>query len=101
LTQQEFDQLTGGAQIPVVPSAVFRLKDAGAEQAGGPIFLSDTGDAPAGAPDTSSTVLLLGLGLLGMGLLARSRALARATQAAPSSERLFRKVHRSIYRFNQ
>jgi hypothetical protein len=48
------------------------------------IVLQDTGDAPAGTgvPDTSSMLLLVGLGFLGMGLLARSGALARAIQIA-------------------
>jgi hypothetical protein len=89
LTAEEFLQQTGGG-IDTYPSGSDALElvtphgdilDS--------ITLNDTGDAPVGAPDTSPTLLLLGLGFLGMGLLARLSALPQGISSVAAIRRCF------------
>jgi hypothetical protein len=84
LTQQQFIQQVGkGNRIPIDYSGAVALVLAnGNGTIGELISLNDTGDPPDGVPDTSPTLLLSGLGLLAIMFVARSSALARATQAA-------------------
>jgi hypothetical protein len=84
LTSQQLEDrgiIPGSGTPPIVPIPNDLLNFIPPFGGGMPVTMNDTGDAPTGVPDTSSTLLLTGLGLFGIVLVGRSGALAQATQA--------------------